>query len=192
MSNFEDILRRSGFPGFSGPIEKPRPGSRTGQNIVYTVHVSPFDIMLGETITVPFIKMVHCPVCHGRGADLERCGTCGGTGSISQEMHQDFFQQIVTFPCPQCGHQGWVKTNPCGFCSGEGLIQEERKEEISLTGLSGDLNGLTKIVRGAGHYGPFGGGPGDLLIQIIVVFPAPDRITDEVKTLLRSAKDIIG
>jgi molecular chaperone DnaJ len=191
MSNFEDVLRRSGFPGFSGPVERPRPGGRKGQNIVHTLLVSPLDIILGETVEARFSRAVPCPVCNGKGADLERCPTCGGTGSISQATQQEHFQQIVTFPCPKCQSHGWVKNNPCGHCNGEGLIQEEQREEVSLTGLSGDIQGATKIVYGVGHYGPFGGSPGDLLIQIIPLFPSTDKLSDEVVSLLKSAHSLM-
>lgn len=195
MSNFEEILKRTGFPGFggmSGPIEKPHPGGRKGQNIVQTLAVSPIDILLGETVKIYFRRWIVCDACNGRGSDLEKCPQCHGTGALSQEIRQQFFQQIITSPCPRCLSQGWIKTNSCGLCGGDGLIVAEREEEIDLSGLSGDINGATKIIHGAGHYGPFGGPAGDLLIQIVVIFPPADKITEEVARLLHSIKGLMG
>jgi molecular chaperone DnaJ len=75
-----------------------------------------------------------------------------------------FFQQVFYQACPTCRGTGYQNTNPCKVCRGTGLQECEASQEVTIP--PGVESGMTLVLRGAGHFGPWKGPAGDLLIEI--------------------------
>lgn len=68
-------------------------------------------------------KTIPCPLCHGRGSDVEvACDDCGGTGYDSNEDNP--FAQ-----CHTCSGEGTVTLDDCPRCNGTGLIENGDLDE---------------------------------------------------------------
>lgn len=63
---------------------------------------------------------------------LERtkCAECGGTGIsfVETSAFLGLVKKQVPISCPSCGGKGYVlKLKPCGYCSGRGLVGNEKE-----------------------------------------------------------------
>lgn len=193
-SVFENFFRNFGpfggpTPGgFATPEDLPKPERLQGSNVSYALEVSPLEILLGDTISRTFSRLVPCQECGGKGADFVKCDSCDGKGLLFQSTRQGHFISQTAKSCPRCIGFGWKKENACSTCGGTGLIPKEQEVSISLEGIAGPVPQLTKIMPGQGNYGGHGGPPGDLILTLTVTFPDRAKITDEIKELLLNVK----
>jgi len=194
-TGFENIFRSAGSNfGFSfdfgggGRREAPRHGSQEGEKITHSINISPFEILLSANAQLKYNKLVHCRVCDGHGADLVMCSECKGSGFISQVIDAGHQRVRRDSPCGKCMGRGFVKSNACNACGGNGLVTEEVVEMVPLSSV--DNRGVI-FIPGKGHCGPFKGPAGPLIIEVNVIYPPQDRIDDESRQLLRAAADKI-
>eukprot|EP00658_Telonema_sp_P-2_P052844 TRINITY_DN41159_c0_g1_i1.p2 TRINITY_DN41159_c0_g1~~TRINITY_DN41159_c0_g1_i1.p2 ORF type:complete len:127 (+),score=33.12 TRINITY_DN41159_c0_g1_i1:77-457(+) len=71
--------------------------------------------------SVSFDLQTSCELCGGRGGPVEQCGSCGGTGVVSEEIRR-----------------GWSVTRSqrvCSGCRGAGGRLKSRCESVSYTHL---------------------------------------------------------
>ncbi|RMF49693.1 MAG: J domain-containing protein [Bacteroidetes bacterium] len=145
-----------------------RPSAIPGEEVRIQVELTLEEIAQGTTRTVRYTRKVPCAACEGTGSRDRRppqaCPTCGGSGQVAYRVGGGFFQQIVYQDCPDCRGTGIRIGNPCPACGGSGLETRPHTQEIEFP--PGAMSGLTLSLRGAGHFGPWGGPPGDLLIEI--------------------------
>lgn len=66
---------------------------------------------------------ITCPLCHGRGSDVEvACGDCGSTGYDPNEDNP--FAQ-----CHTCFGEGTVILDDCPKCGGDGVIEIDDSDD---------------------------------------------------------------
>jgi molecular chaperone DnaJ len=166
----------------------PPHGSQRGRNQEMEITVSPFDLLLEHKINFEFTRMVPCKVCNGHGSDLKHCPSCEGHG-IKREIKVGGHQRVVKdYPCIECGQTGILKENACGACQGVGLVSEIGRVTLPL---SSQCDKGTVIMGGGGHFGPYGGPPGDLILHLRIVFPGSETLNDEAKSKLREVYESI-
>jgi molecular chaperone DnaJ len=193
-TGFENFFRTAPNPGggfgFSFDFgrserrEAPQHGTQEGEKVTHAINISPFDILLSTVAQLKYTRMVHCHTCGGRGSDLASCPSCNGAGFVSQVIEAGYQKIRKDSPCARCMGRGYVKDNSCSDCGGNGLVQEEVVEAVPLSNV--DNRGII-FVPGKGHCGPFGGPAGPLILEVSVVYPPQDRISDETKNILREA-----
>jgi len=146
----------------SGPPRGPQ-----GDDIEVRLQLSLEESLKGTRQTLTYKRRIPCEVCKGTGHAGQMppvCPTCQGTGQVTYRVGGGFFQQFIYQTCPTCQGSGYHNPNPCQRCGGTGLIETETTQQVDIP--AGVENGSTLIWRGAGHFGPWNGPPGDLLIHI--------------------------
>jgi len=95
---------------------------------------------------------------------FDTCTTCNGQGQVRRVTNTILGQMATTSTCPKCHGVGKsVKSKPKD-ADENGQKREEELIEINIPAGVGE--GMTLNVAGKGNAGPFGGIPGDLLVQI--------------------------
>lgn len=135
-----------------------------GEDIVVPVEVTLEEAFKGTTIPIEIEREVPCERCEGEGINKESartCPTCGGRGEVVRGSW--FFQVRQT--CPTCQGEG-VIYDSCPACGGKGTVR--KKETIKVKIPPGVYDGAKLVVEGKGHYGKYGGEPGNLYILVKV------------------------
>ncbi|KTD24474.1 MULTISPECIES: molecular chaperone DnaJ [Legionella] len=160
---FEDIFENI-FSGGRGQGRQSR-GQR-GADLQFNVSLTLEEAALGKQLEITVPRHTGCQVCNGSGAKKgtqpKTCETCNGVGQI--RIQQGFFSIQQT--CPSCHGEGHVITDPCPNCHGQGRVRESKKLTVKIP--AGVDNGDRVRLTGEGEAGAYGGGPGDLYVQINV------------------------
>ena len=169
--DFEDI-----FGDFSGIFDsffgggRRRGASRNararGSDLRYNLEISFRDAVFGTETQVFYQRHATCSTCKGSGAEngsgRKLCPSCGGSGQVRRSS--GFFS--IASPCSTCGGEGYIIENPCVECHGTGVVT--RKQRIKVTIPAGIESGKRINIPGQGDFGPNGGSPGDLYVDIHV------------------------
>jgi len=158
-----------GFGG--GPGGGPRRrGPVKGDDLRFDLEV---DFQMGcfggkEKIRIRHLET--CEVCDGDGVkpgtSKRNCGTCGGSGVVSQVTRTPLGSFQTQGACPNCRGEGVVIDEYCPKCQGQGVNQVSK--QVTLTVPAGVESGNKLRVRGEGDASPSGGPPGDLYIFVKV------------------------
>lgn len=111
------------------------------------------DIFYGKTKKVEFEMLDQCAKCSGTGAAdpsfVVKCLTCGGKGSMMQQMGP-FFAHMV--PCGSCAGSGsTIKNNKvCQTCKGGKTVYNKRAFELKIP--KGIPNGHETKMEGKGAF----------------------------------------
>ena len=144
--------------------------SRRGQDIRVSVKLQLQEVATGAKRTVKLKTMLRCDTCAGAGAKSgtrpSTCSTCAGSGEVRRATRSMFGQFVSVSPCPTCGGEGSVITDPCEVCRGDGRVRGERSVPVDIPAGVSSNNYIT--LRGQGAAGPRNGPAGDLLITIDV------------------------
>ncbi len=155
FSNFGDIFGQAfGGGGRSGGSRRVK-----GSNLRIKVKLNLEEIAFGVTKKVKVFKMVNA-----EGVSYDTCGTCKGSGQIRRVQQTILGAMQTATTCHVCNGAGKsVKSKPKD-ADANGQKREEELIEINIPAGVGE--GMTLNVSGKGNAGPFGGVPGDLLVQI--------------------------
>lgn len=156
-----------GGAGAGGRQRGPQqPRSEKGDDLQADLHLSFDDAVAGVTTSVHLTSDAACSTCGGSGArpgtTPSSCSRCGGRGVLDD--NQGLFS--LSQPCPQCGGRGHVIDDPCTTCRGTG--NERRPRQVKVRIPSGVKDGQRIRLKGRGAPGSFGGGHGDLLVNVKV------------------------
>jgi molecular chaperone DnaJ len=158
---FEDIFENI-FSGGRGHHRQSR-GQR-GADLQYNAQLTLEEAALGKQIEITVPKHVHCKTCEGSGAKKgtspKKCETCNGIGQV--RIQQGFFSIQQT--CPHCHGEGQVISEPCTTCRGSGRERENKKLTVKIP--AGIDDGDRVRLSGEGEAGIYGGGAGDLYVQV--------------------------
>lgn len=161
---FEDIFGDIFGGGAAGGRSRSR--AQRGSDLRYDLELTLEEAVFGKSIDISVPTYVSCDKCNGSGATSgsghKNCGTCGGAGQV--RMQQGFFS--VSQTCPTCQGAGQIIANPCSACSGQGRKKGSRKLAVKIP--AGVDNGDRIRLSGEGEAGLYGGGPGDLYVQVRV------------------------
>lgn len=160
FSQFGDIFGSAfggggGFGGFGGG------GQRTvkGSNLRIKVKLNLEEIAHGTTKKIKVFKLVNAD-----NVQYDTCSTCRGTGQVRRVTNTILGQMATTSTCPTCQGAGKVIRNKPKDSNEHGQKRQEELIEINIPAGVGE--GMTLNVAGKGNAGPYGGIPGDLLVQI--------------------------
>ncbi len=155
--------------GFGGGAQR-RNGPQRGESIRASISVTFLEAAFGCEKEVTLERSEECAACHGNGcapgATPEVCPTCRGTGTVQVRRQTPMGVFASTSPCSKCGGTGKIIHQPCTTCQGSGRVRKRKTIKISIP--AGIDNGQTISLRGQGHAGKNGGGPGDLLVTVMV------------------------
>jgi molecular chaperone DnaJ len=158
---FGDIFENIFYGGRSaGRQSRGQRGSDLQFNITLTLE----EAALGKEVEITVPRQGMCHACNGSGAkpgtQPKNCETCNGMGQV--RMQQGFFSIQQT--CPSCHGEGKVIADPCTSCHGQGRIRESKKLTVKIP--AGVDDGDRVRLSGEGEAGMYGGGTGDLYVQI--------------------------
>ncbi|MFQ5642290.1 MAG: molecular chaperone DnaJ [Thiogranum sp.] len=167
-ANFSDIFGDVFGDIFGGGGGGGRGGQRVyrGADLRYNLELSLEDAVRGTTVKIRVPTYTTCKTCSGSGAKKgtkpTTCTTCGGHGQV--RMQQGFFSVQQT--CPRCNGSGSIIGDPCGDCSGQGRIKEQKTLSVKVP--AGVDSGDRIRLANEGEAGENGGPSGDLYVQIQV------------------------
>jgi molecular chaperone DnaJ len=159
-----------GFDAMFGGGQRERRSRRRGQDIQASVRLSLAEVVSGARRNLKVRTLERCETCGGTGTRGGRkaatCRTCGGAGEVQRRTDSIFGQLVSVTVCPSCGGEGAVITDPCPDCRGDGRVRKERIVEVEIP--AGVSSGNYLTLRGAGAAGPRGGAAGDLIVAVDV------------------------
>jgi len=156
FSNFGDIFGGAFGGGFGGGGGQRR---TKGSNLRIKVKLNLEEVANGCTKKIKVFKLVN-----SSDVTYDTCTTCKGQGQVRRVTNTILGQMATTSTCPSCHGVGKsVKSKPKD-ADENGQKREEELIEINIP--AGVREGMTLNVAGKGNAGPFGGIPGDLLVQI--------------------------
>lgn len=155
------------FGGMSGGRRQQRIG-RDGGDIEIQLDLSLKEVIEGAHREITIERLSECNSCGGKGgeggAPPSACGTCKGSGMVSQIRDTFIGRMQTSSPCPTCRGQGWTISDPCKKCGGQGVNPEQAR--IMVTVPAGVEHGNTLQIPGQGHDGMAGGSPGNLYAHL--------------------------
>jgi len=162
FSQFGDIFGSAfGGGGFGGGFGGGGGGQRRvkGSNLRIKVKLNLEEIANGVTKKIKVFKLVNAD-----DVTYDTCTTCGGAGQVRRVTNTILGQMATSSTCPKCHGAGkTVKSKPKDTDE-NGQRRAEEVVEIKIPAGVGE--GMTLNVAGKGNAGPFGGVPGDMLVQI--------------------------
>jgi len=169
VGGFTDLFEMFFGGGAGGGRRQQRVG-RDGGDIEIQIDLTLKDVLEGVHQEVTVERMTECDACGGNGgeggAPPTACGTCKGTGMVSQVRETLIGRMQTSSPCPTCRGLGWTIANPCHKCGGQGVTPVTARAMLTIP--AGVENGNTLQVPGQGHDGMAGGSPGNLYVHIRV------------------------
>lgn len=159
------------FEEFFGDVMGSRRGggrnANRGSDLRFNMEVTLEEAFNGKAAEITVPSSITCEECTGSGAkpgtSPSTCSTCGGAGRV--RASQGFFS--VERTCPHCQGRGEVIADPCGSCSGNGRVAQERTLSVNVP--AGIEDGTRIRLAGEGEAGTMGNTSGDLYIFISII-----------------------
>ncbi|MEN2992044.1 MAG: J domain-containing protein [Bacteroidia bacterium] len=152
----------------TGRRRSARPQAVRGEDIRLPLELTLEEIATGLTREIEYLREMRCEACGGTGSAQGTvpftCNLCGGSGQVAYRVGGGFFEQVIYQTCPECKGRGFRIVSPCSACEGKGVRPRMHRQLIEVP--PGATGGMTLALRGAGHMGPWGGPPGDLLLEV--------------------------
>ncbi len=163
--DFSDIFS-SIFESFGGR----RSSSRSSENLDITIktEISIEESLTGVSKNFELNRKVRCEKCGGTGSKdgrIDICGSCRGTGQVSENRRTPFGIFKTIGVCKNCGGTGKIIKNKCSECSGTGVKRKIEKISVNIPAGISDGEGIR--LKGKGDAGKTK--TGDLIIYISVL-----------------------
>jgi len=157
--------------GGGGSSNRNRNGPRKGERIRAELIITFEEAAFGCDKEVSVMRVEPCDDCQGtgckEGTTAEKCGECGGRGTVTAQQRTPFGVMQSTAECSKCSGKGKIIHSPCAKCRGLGLVRRSRNIKVSVP--AGIDDGQTISIRGQGSAGANGGETGDLYVTITVL-----------------------
>ena len=158
------------FDSFFGGGASRGPRPTRGRDIRVMLEISLSDAYTGVKREVKYRVEEVCLTCQGKLSTepdgVETCSQCHGTGQVNRQINIGFGTVVQTVTCPGCRGVGKNVKKPCPECHGHGIVENEKRLEVSVP--AGIDDGTTLRVGGKGEAGQLGGPAGDLLVVVRV------------------------
>jgi len=169
--SMEDILGRYGDlfgSAFGRQFHARRPVAERGADVEARLTIDFLTAALGGTVGLSLDGAQTCDSCHGAGvrpgAAPKGCGTCGGSGRVTQQAPEQGQFFSMTSPCPACHGSGLDPSAACPACHGIGRVAGTRRIDVRVP--EGATDGQRLRLRGMGEPGSRGGPAGDLYLLL--------------------------
>jgi len=139
-----------------------------GKNIQIKLPLTLKEMHDGVTKTIKITHKIACPQCSGSGSKsgkLESCPQCNGSGRQRRVTQSIFGQMMQEVVCSKCSGTGKFAKDPCGHCSGQGVVSGEERVEVKIPAGVSEGNYIT--LDGKGDKGVNNGTTGDLIVIIM-------------------------
>lgn len=164
-----DLFGQFGFGDMGGDMGGAARGPRQGRDVAVEIDIDFQTALFGGKKKVRRRALQTCATCKGSGqkpgARVKSCSSCGGRGTVIQEINLMGQRIQSQAPCRQCGGRGQM-VDPCDRCQGRGL--EEGSEVVEVQIPPGVDDGNSLRIGGKGNAGMQGAPPGDLIIRLAV------------------------
>lgn len=158
------------FGGGFGGQSRSRTSAVRGADLRYDLNISFEEAAFGTKRDIEVNRTENCAECNGTGAKKgtqpKTCGTCGGSGEVSQTQNTAFGRFVNVRACDTCRGEGKIITESCEKCKGRKKVRKVRKISINIP--AGIDNGQAITLRSEGELGDRGGPNGDLYVYISV------------------------
>ena len=147
----------------------PRARQARGQDVETVIELEFEEAVFGLTRDINLEMEDTCEHCKGTtaepGHELKTCGTCGGSGQVTEAIRTVFGNIRQTKTCKDCKGTGKVPEKICSVCSGRGT--QKKMQTITLKIPAGIDDGATIRLREHGE--AIANGPkGDLYVHVRV------------------------
>lgn len=132
---------------------------------VIDIDISVIESFLGSEKTISYNRKVMCDICTGSGGDKITCIPCGGSGVITQQVGNGFFQQLFQSHCNACQGRGYNYTKVCHSCNGQTTKDSFETFKIGIP--VGIDNGQFLRMEGKGDYKS--GMYGNLILRVNII-----------------------
>jgi molecular chaperone DnaJ len=165
------------FEAFFGPSPFGR-GARTrhrtrtarGRDLHVVLPLTFEESIFGTSKDVRVDGLEACARCGGSGCEPgtfpSRCGTCGGSGEVSDVRRSVFGTVMTSRTCSTCEGTGEEIASPCRSCRGQGRVPAAETVTVEIP--AGVSDGMELRMEGGGEDGRAGGPPGDLYLTLSV------------------------
>jgi molecular chaperone DnaJ len=165
FGGFGDIFEAF-FGGFGNRTRANAP--RRGADLQFSMNIDFEQAVFGHEREVEIERTEICSECIGSrsepGSEPTICPNCNGAGAV-RRAHQSVFGQFVQqVTCSNCRGEGKIISRPCQRCRGTGT--ERKKRRLLITIPPGIESGTQIRLSGEGEPGAYGGGPGDLYVNV--------------------------
>ena len=168
LSNLFGVGRGGAAAGAGSRAGRPR--AQRGADLEAQVSITFDQAISGAQIPLSVPMHDTCPTCHGTGAKPGTtptvCPVCEGRGVEIQG--QGMFS--ISQPCSRCGGSGTIIEDPCPTCHGAGAVRTVKRLRVNIP--AGVRDGGRIRLAGKGEPGRDGGPPGDLYL-VTHVSPSP-------------------
>ena len=158
-----------GFGGFGGSTRTRNPNApNRGNDVNVTIGLAFMEAAKGCKRQIQVQRLEKCETCGGSGSKSgtapEACPDCGGTGQVKVQQRTPIGVIQTSRTCPKCSGKGKIIKEPCADCHGMGRVRKTRTLEVSVP--AGIDDGQTFVLRGQGDQGVNGGPAGDVNIMV--------------------------
>lgn len=131
------------------------PGRLYGEDLITRLTVSFLEAAFGVTTSVLVNRLVPCRHCTASGQEPgyppQPCPTCGGEKQVTIRCERVFQPVVERETCSTCAGEGYLVTNPCTLCRGEGRVRAF--DWVAVTVPDGCVDRQVLIVAGEGSAG---------------------------------------
>jgi molecular chaperone DnaJ len=160
-----------------------------GRDLKYKKDVSFITLIRGGELKFKISYEDVCTICNGTGAkETKECGSCSGSGGISESSFQGGVSFSTFRTCNVCSGRGREVMSKCDDCHGTGRIFISDRE-IVVEIPPGTRDGQVRAYRGFGGEGTKGAPKGDLLVKLSMIMPNINLLTEEQIKILESISD---
>jgi molecular chaperone DnaJ len=159
----------------SSPFGRSRRSARPtrtvrGRDLRVVLPLTFEEAVFGTSREVQVESLEVCDRCLGTGCEPgtfpTRCGTCGGSGEVSDVRRSVFGTVMTSRTCGTCAGTGEEIASPCGRCRGQGRVPATQTVAVEIP--AGISDGMELRMEGGGEDGRSGGPPGDLYLTLSV------------------------
>lgn len=169
LSDALRIFMSEGF-GFSDFFGRGRDEGRVrkqrGSDVQIRLKLSLEEIAAGVEKKIKLKKMVRCSQCQGtgvaKGSNKTTCPVCHGSGEMRQVSNSLFGQFVNITTCSRCHGEGYIISQPCPKCNGNGRVKEDATVKVKVP--AGVATGNYLQLEGQGNIGFRGGPTGNLIV----------------------------